>query len=157
MSLPNEPREHSDGRKVRYAVVGAGWISQGDFMLGVEHTGNSVITALVTGDPAKAKALSKKYGIPHLYDYDGYEEMLHSGDVDAVYLAFPNSMHRDYAVAALNCCKVGAHGPPGARTNNSITGSSIQRIGRRGSAGWKLADCGLSKFESQSRLRQRMR
>ena len=28
--------------------------------------------------------------------------MLQSGDVDAVYLAVPNSMHRDYAVAALN-------------------------------------------------------
>jgi predicted dehydrogenase len=45
-------------------------------MPGVEHTGNSGVTALVTGDTAKAKALSRKYGIPHLYDYDGYEEML---------------------------------------------------------------------------------
>ena len=76
MSLQNESREPPDGRKVRYAVVGAGWISQEDFMPGVEHTGNSMITALVTGDTAKAKALSRKYGIPHLYDYDGYEEML---------------------------------------------------------------------------------
>jgi predicted dehydrogenase len=106
MSLQNESREPPDGRKVRYAVVGAGWISQEDFMPGVEHTGNSMITALVTGDTAKAKTLSKKYGIPHLYDYDGYEEMLQSGDVDAVYLAVPNSMHRDYAVAAL---KAGVH------------------------------------------------
>jgi predicted dehydrogenase len=106
MSLQNESREPPDGRKVRYAVVGAGWISQEDFMPGVEHTGNSMITALVTGDAAKAKTLSKKYGIPHLYDYDGYEEMLQSGDVDAVYLAVPNSMHRDYAVAAL---KAGVH------------------------------------------------
>lgn len=71
-------------------------------MPGVERTGNSVITALVTGDTVKAKTLSKKYAISRLYDYDGYEEMLRSRDVDAVYLAVPNSMHRDYAVTALD-------------------------------------------------------
>src|SRR6516162_1330689 len=102
MSLQHESREHPDQRKVRYAVVGAGWISPEDFMPGVEHTGNSVMTALVTGDRTKAKALAKRYAIPRLYDYDGYGKMLESGEVDAVYLAVPNSMHRDYAVAALN-------------------------------------------------------
>ncbi|HYZ74959.1 MAG TPA: Gfo/Idh/MocA family oxidoreductase [Chthoniobacterales bacterium] len=102
MSLQNDSREPPDERKVRYAVVGAGWISQEDFMPGVEHTGNSVMTALVTGDRTKAKALAKRYAISRLYDYDDYEKMLESGEVDAVYLAVPNSMHRDYAVAALN-------------------------------------------------------
>jgi predicted dehydrogenase len=71
-------------------------------MPGVEHTGNSVVTALVTGDQTKAKALAKRYAVPRLYDYDDYGKMLESGEVDAVYLAVPNSKHRDYAVAALN-------------------------------------------------------
>jgi predicted dehydrogenase len=102
MSLQNESRENPKGERVRYAVVGAGWISQEDFMPGIEHTGNSAMTALVTGDQAKAKALLKQYDIPKWYDYDEYEKMLSSGDIDAVYLAVPNSMHRDYAVAALN-------------------------------------------------------
>ena len=65
MSLLHPFRERSDGRKVRYAVVGAGWIAQEDFMPGVEHTGNSVMTALVTGDTEKARELSKMYGIEH--------------------------------------------------------------------------------------------
>ena len=85
MSLQNDSREHPDERKVRYAVVGAGWISQEDFMPGVEHTGNSEMSALVTGDRTKAKALAKRYAIPRLYDYDDYEKMLESGEVDAVY------------------------------------------------------------------------
>src|SRR3984885_781462 len=102
MRLPSESRERPDGQKVRYAVVGAGWIAQEDFMPGVAHTGNSVMTALVTSDQSKAKRLLKRFSIPRLYDYDSYERMLHSGDVDAVYLAVPNSMHRVYAVAALN-------------------------------------------------------
>ena len=61
MSLQNDSREHPDEQKVRYGVVGAGWISQEDFMPGVEHTGNSVMTALVTSDRTKAKALAKRY------------------------------------------------------------------------------------------------
>lgn len=101
MSLLHPFRERSDGRKVRYAVVGAGWIAQEDFMPGVEHTGNSVLTALVTGDAEKAAELARMYGIEHTTDYDGYDALLHSGNIDAIYLATPNSKHTDFAVKAL--------------------------------------------------------
>ena len=101
MSLFHPFRERSDGRKVRYAVVGAGWIAQEDFMPGVEHTGNSVMAALVTGDPEKAKELAKKYDIAHVTGYDGYDALLRSGNIDAIYLATPNAQHREPVVKAL--------------------------------------------------------
>jgi predicted dehydrogenase len=83
-------------KKIRYAVVGAGWISQAAFMPGVKHTGNSELTALVTGDPKKAKELAKKYEIPKTYTYEQYGELLKSGEIDAVYLALPNDLHTEY-------------------------------------------------------------
>ncbi|WP_035691035.1 Gfo/Idh/MocA family protein [Azospirillum halopraeferens] len=89
------------GRAVRYAVVGAGWIAQQVFMPGVAHTGNSVLAGLVTGDPEKGRALAAKYGIPRVCGYDGYEALLRSGAIDAVYVATPNTLHREHAVAAL--------------------------------------------------------
>ncbi|HEY0307474.1 MAG TPA: Gfo/Idh/MocA family oxidoreductase [Acidobacteriaceae bacterium] len=92
----------ADDVKVRYAVVAAGWISQSAFMPGVKHTDNSQITALVTGDPEKAKALASLYEIPKTYTYEQYDEMLTSGEVDAVYLATPNPGHVDLAVKTLN-------------------------------------------------------
>ncbi|SEP77796.1 Predicted dehydrogenase [Faunimonas pinastri] len=95
------PAREITGSKVRYAVVAGGWISQAAFMPGVEHTGNSEMTALVTGDPVKARELAPKYGIEHTYGYDQYDEMLRSGEVDAIYLALPNDQHRDFAVRAL--------------------------------------------------------
>ena len=101
MSLLHPFRERADGRKVRYAVVGAGWIAQEDFMPGVEHTGNSVMTALVTGDAEKAEHLAKMYGIENVTDYDGYEGLVNSGKIDAVYIATPNSDHTDFVVKAL--------------------------------------------------------
>ena len=91
----------SDERKVRYAVVGAGWIAQEDFMPGVAKTGNSVMTALVTGDAKKARALSEKYEIEHTCDYDGFDALLRSGRIDAIYLATPNTMHNDFTIRAL--------------------------------------------------------
>lgn len=96
---PSHARE--DGRKVRYAIVGAGWIAQEDFMPGIGHTGNSEQTAIITGDQEKARILGDKYGIKHLFDYDHYDEALRSGTFDAVYLAVPNSRHRDLTVRAL--------------------------------------------------------
>jgi predicted dehydrogenase len=92
-------------QKIRYAVVGAGWIAQAAFMPGVHHTGNSEMVAIVTGDEKKAKELSKKYGIEKTYNYSEYDELLRSDEVDAVYLALPNDMHVDYALRALRAGK----------------------------------------------------
>ncbi|MEF2251811.1 Gfo/Idh/MocA family oxidoreductase [Ralstonia solanacearum] len=86
---------------VRYAVVGAGWISQAAFLPGVAHSGNSIVTALVSGDAAKAGALAQRYRIGHVCSYADYERLLASGDIDAIYLALPNDMHRQYALPAL--------------------------------------------------------
>jgi predicted dehydrogenase len=89
------------GRKVRYAVVGVGWIAQAAFMPGVEHTGNSEMVALVTGHDEKAAKLGERYGIAQSYAYDDFDQMLASGEVDAVYLSTPNFDHVDYAVRTL--------------------------------------------------------
>ena len=95
------PPSKIEGDKVRYAVVGAGWISQAAFMPGVAHTGNSVMTAIVTGDQAKAEALGRRYGIERTYHYDAYRAALESRGFDAIYLALPNDQHLQYAVPAL--------------------------------------------------------
>ncbi|NNE86937.1 MAG: Gfo/Idh/MocA family oxidoreductase [Silicimonas sp.] len=91
--------------KIRYAVVGAGWISQIAFMPSVAQTGNSEMTAIVTGNADKARQLADFYGIENVYSYDQYDEMLAGDVVDAVYIALPNSMHADYAIRALNAGK----------------------------------------------------
>lgn len=89
-------------RKVRYAVVGIGWISQTAFLPGVEHTGNSEVVAFVSGHEDKAARVGKKYGVDTLYSYDEYDQLLNSGTIDAVYLATPNWDHVDLAVRALD-------------------------------------------------------
>ncbi|WCT72230.1 Gfo/Idh/MocA family oxidoreductase [Sphingomonas naphthae] len=87
--------------KVRYAVVGGGQISQQAFMPGIARTDNSVLAALVTGDPAKADDLASQYKIK-AWAYDQYDTLLRSGEIDAVYVATPNALHTPYVIAALD-------------------------------------------------------
>jgi predicted dehydrogenase len=87
-------------KKIRYAVVGGGQISQQAFMPGIGRADNSELAALVTGDPVKADKLAKLYGIK-AWTYEQYGDLLKSGEIDAVYVATPNFLHAQYAVPAL--------------------------------------------------------
>lgn len=89
------------GKKVRYAIVGLGNIAQQALMPGVKHTGNSEITALVSGNPAKLKELARDYGVEDTYAYEQFGDLIASGQVDAIYLATPNWRHAEFAVPAL--------------------------------------------------------
>ena len=59
-------------RKIRYGVVGGGWISQAAFMPSVAQTGNSQLAAFVTGDAEKAQTVRTLYGIENTYDYASF-------------------------------------------------------------------------------------
>ena len=107
----NEPDtpSHETPDPVRYAVVGLGWFAQAAGLPGLENASdNSTIAALVSSDPEKLSVLGERYGVPeeHRVDYDGYDDLLESGAVDAVYIALPNHLHRDYAVRA---ARAGVH------------------------------------------------
>ena len=87
-------------RKVRYAVVGQGYISQIAVLPAFAHArGNSELAALVSGDPKKRTVLGRKYGVP-TFKYEEYDALLASGDIDAVYIALPNDQHRDFTARA---------------------------------------------------------
>jgi predicted dehydrogenase len=97
--MPQKPAQPE--REVRYAVVGLGYISQVAVLPAFEHAReNSRLVALVSEDPAKQRELSKKYQVDKTCTYEGYDELLSSGEIDAVYIALPNHMHREYTVRA---------------------------------------------------------
>src|SRR3712207_5381166 len=95
-------KQSSNADKVRYAVVGLGHIAQVAVLPAFAHAENSVVTALVSNDSEKLEKLGRKYKVKAQYSYDQYEECLRSGNVDAVYIALPNHLHRDYSVRAAN-------------------------------------------------------
>jgi glucose-fructose oxidoreductase len=92
---------------IRYGVVGLGWIAQSAFLPAFKAAKrNSELAALFSDDPAKLRALGKKYGVDRLYGYDAYERGLLEAELDAVVITLPNTLHRDYTEAA---ARAGVH------------------------------------------------
>ncbi|HYD55746.1 MAG TPA: Gfo/Idh/MocA family oxidoreductase [Burkholderiales bacterium] len=88
-------------KQVRYAVVGLGHIAQVAVLPAFANARrNAKLAALVSGDPVKRQAMSEKYGVAKTCSYEEYDALLKSGDIDAVYIALPNSHHADYAIRA---------------------------------------------------------
>jgi predicted dehydrogenase len=88
-------------KKIRYAVVGLGYIAQVAVLPAFAHARkNSLLAALVSDDEEKRKELGETYGIERVYTYSQYEECLKSGEIDAAYIALPNSMHREFTERA---------------------------------------------------------
>jgi glucose-fructose oxidoreductase len=86
---------------VRYAVVGLGHIAQVAILPAFAHaTENSAVTALISDDAGKRAKVGRKYKVKSLFSYDQYDDALASGLFDAVYIALPNHLHREYAVRA---------------------------------------------------------
>jgi len=82
-----------------------GYIAQAAVLPAFRHARrNSELTAIVSEDPLKRTELSERYGVDRVYDYEHYDDCLAS-DIDAVYIALPNHMHREYAVRAAEAGK----------------------------------------------------
>jgi predicted dehydrogenase len=102
-SRPRSRRARRERAPIRYAVLGLGYISQIAMLPAFKHAKrNSVLAALVSDDPQKLKTLSRRYGVEHVCSYDEVDDLYASGEIDAVYIATPNSRHKDDTVRAAN-------------------------------------------------------
>jgi glucose-fructose oxidoreductase len=93
------------GRKIGYAVVGLGHIAQTAVLPAFANAKNSRLVALISDDEDKRERLSRKYDC-EAFSYEEYEECLARDEVDAVYIALPNTMHTEYTVRA---ARAGVH------------------------------------------------
>jgi predicted dehydrogenase len=90
---------------VRYAVVGLGHIAQVAVLPAFAHARrNSKLVAVVSDDRTKKREITRRYRLDHAFSYAQFEDCLN--EVDAVYIALPNSMHAEYTVRA---AKAGVH------------------------------------------------
>jgi predicted dehydrogenase len=93
-------------RTVGYAVMGLGHIAQVAVLPAFEHARERTrLAALVSGDPRKRKELSARHGVP-AYRPEDLEDCLAREDVDALYIATPNTEHVDPCVRA---ARAGVH------------------------------------------------
>jgi glucose-fructose oxidoreductase len=92
-------KDGKDG-KVRFAVVGLGFFAQAAVLPAFKRAKGVELAALVSDDPVKLRELGDQYKVGTRIGYDQYEELLGSGEVDAVYVCTPNHLHEEFVVPA---------------------------------------------------------
>ncbi len=112
LSAPTEvqsptPNRDPVAKRLGVAVVGIGALTMEQIMPAFGAAKHVRVTALVSGDPAKARAVAAQHGIPetHLYDYAGFDRLRDNPDVDIVYVVLPNDMHMEYTLRAAQAGK----------------------------------------------------
>ena len=91
----------SERRRIRYAVIGAGNIAQVAVLPAFAHAReSSQLVAVISGDAQKRRALRERYALEHDGDYSDLEAILEQGRIDAVYIATPNTHHKEFALRA---------------------------------------------------------
>jgi predicted dehydrogenase len=103
-----EPPGDPMNERVGVAIVGVGRISVNEMLPAFAQSKHAKVTALVSGDRAKALKVAHQYNIPEsaVLDYKDFEKLAGMQDVQAVYIALPNSMHAEYTIRA---AKAGKH------------------------------------------------
>lgn len=89
---------------LRFGIVGTNWITE-RFIQAAEETEHFELKAVYSRTEEKGKAFAQKYNNQPVV-YTDLAAMASSDEVDAVYIASPNSMHAEQAIL---CMKHGKH------------------------------------------------
>jgi glucose-fructose oxidoreductase len=93
-------------KQIGYAVVGGGAFVERVVLPAFARAGAETrLAAIVASDRGRAQGLAHEHRVTGFH-YDEFRQCLQRDDVQAVYLALPNSQHCDYAVEA---ARTGAH------------------------------------------------
>jgi predicted dehydrogenase len=90
--------------KVRWGVVGCGQISVDKTIPAIVRAANSELVAVADTRPERLRLVQQQ--VEHVNAYEDSGELLASGEIDAVYVALPNSLH---CPVTLEAARYGKH------------------------------------------------
>lgn len=79
---------------MRFGIIGTNFVVKG-FMAAIEKNEQAEAIAVCSGHYENAVKFAEEYHIPTVYH--DYQEMVNDNQIDAVYIATPNSMHYEQA------------------------------------------------------------
>ena len=83
---------------VRWGIISTARIGETAFIPALRQTTRGELVAVASRSQESATAFAQKHEIPRAFD--SYEAMLASDEIDAVYNPLPNTMHREWTMAA---------------------------------------------------------
>jgi predicted dehydrogenase len=89
-------------KKIRWGIIGCGNVTEVKSGPGFQMAENSELVAVMRRNGELAENYAKRHGVPKWYD--DADKLINDPEVDAVYVATPPGLHREYA---LKCAKAG--------------------------------------------------
>jgi predicted dehydrogenase len=94
----------AESAPLRWGVLGTGKIARDAVIPGMLAAPNAQLVALASRDPARAQTLLAQV-VPAARVYGSYAALLADPDVEAVYIALPNSQHAEWSIRAAEAGK----------------------------------------------------
>jgi predicted dehydrogenase len=88
---------------VRWGIVGTANIARGQFLPGLREAGDGRAVLVGSRDRESARAFAAEHGVDR--GVAGYEAVVESDEVDAIYVAVPNTFHAEWTSRALEAGK----------------------------------------------------
>jgi len=106
-ALPRGAAAATPARRLGIALVGLGGYSTDLLAPALQLTRHCRLAGLVTGSPHKIAKWQETYGLPDaaIYGYDDIHRIADNPDIDVVYIATPNHLHKPLTLAAANAGK----------------------------------------------------
>jgi len=84
---------------IRFATIGTNWITE-EFIKAGREISNFTLAAVYSRTEEKAKQFALKVGAERVFT--SLKEMAENSEIDAVYIASPNSLHAEQAIFLMN-------------------------------------------------------
>jgi D-xylose 1-dehydrogenase (NADP+, D-xylono-1,5-lactone-forming) len=86
-----------------WGVLGAGFIANRAMIPAIQQSSQARVLALASRDEQRGREIALRYGIERVYG--DYQALLDDTDVQVVYIALPNSLHREWTIRAAHAGK----------------------------------------------------
>lgn len=93
---------HGEG-PLRFGILGAAKIAPNALIKPARQVAGVEVRAVAARSIERARAFAAQHGIAQVYD--DYAALIAASDIDAVYIALPNSAHAEWSIAALQAGK----------------------------------------------------
>jgi len=86
-----------------WGVLGPGFIATRAIIPAIQRVSNSRILAVASSNEQRAREVALRFGIERFYS--DYQALLDAPDIDVVYIALPNHLHREWTIRAAEAGK----------------------------------------------------
>ncbi|MEO7189999.1 MAG: Gfo/Idh/MocA family oxidoreductase [Vicinamibacterales bacterium] len=84
---------------LRIGVMGAARIASKALLRPAQLQSAAAVVAIAARDRARAAEMARQWSIPHVHA--DYESLISDPDIDAIYVALPNSLHAEWTLRAI--------------------------------------------------------